>query len=194
MLDEKKAAIANYVLNQHDHDSLRLAIDIHDAFDAIRVRVIQEFTQKIVQYLINELPSEKRWLIYPKRLLEKPLEIYTNLIVRRDIWCNDLEVRIEAQSSGANNWIIGVWKNENYHNFDLIGRLTKEFGAGRSSQTCLWFQYFGERTKFGLPEMRNWSAGAAIIAMREGVLGDYGKRVCEGIIKIANVVDSLPQT
>lgn len=192
MLDEEtKEAIANYVLDQHNHDRLRLVIGIHNAFDTIRVRVIRDFSQQIVKSLEGAMPAERGWSIRAKDLLENPLRIYTGLTVRHEVWNEGLEVGIDAESWGANNWIIGVRRKQGYENDLLTAQLTKTLGAGRGSSACLWYHFFGDRAEFGDWRWGNWTDGETIIAMREGAEGDYGRRICGRIIEIAKAVDGF---
>jgi hypothetical protein len=195
MLDDAaKKAIADYILDRHDPDRLQLAIALHDAFDTTRMRVITDFSEQISQFLSAALPEAQDWSVNAARLLEKPQERYTGLSVRRATWHNGLYVCIEAETFGPSSWIIGVCGEKGYEPPNNIKKLLDDrFGNGRTTPQWPWFHYFSDNAEFGHWEFGDWRAGAAVIAMRDGMSGDYGRGLCERIVGIAKEVDSLFQ-
>jgi hypothetical protein len=194
MLDEvTKEAVADYVLAPHEPERLKLAVTLHDAFDTIRLRVIRDFAEQVSRFLSDELPDPQGWRVEAQDLLANPQRKYTGLSVRRAAWDKGLHVGIEAQTGGPGSWIIGAWGERSYRNAVLTALLNERWGAGKTTDQWPWFHYFSDNAEFGHWEFGDWTTGTAIVAMRDGTTGDYGKRLCERIVSIAKVVDSLFQ-
>jgi hypothetical protein len=191
MLDEeKKEEIANYVLDRNHYDRLKLTIEIHDAFDTIRTKIIRDFCQKIVKCLESALPAKEDWSVDAADLKRSPTRIFTGIGVRRKTWDEELCVRIEAEAWGPNGWIIGIQgKESGYQNGSLRALLNEKFGCGHESPRWPWYHFFDDRTEFRDEGLGNWTRSETLIAMHDGAGGEYSKRICERIIEIARVVD-----
>ena len=119
------------------------------------------------------------------------LEKYTGLEVRRSTWDNGLYVGTEAEFGDAASWTIGVWGAEGYHHDGLPAVLAERWGLGKTSPRWPWYRYFSDTSEFGHWEFGDWRTGTAIIALRDGAAGDYGKRLCAMIVEIGKAVDGL---
>lgn len=195
MLDEEtRKAVADYVLDQHDHERLKLLANMRDSWETIRLRVIGEFSRQIARAISDALPMSDGWLVDAQHLLTSPAEKYTGLGVRRSTWDEGLHVGIEAEAWGPASWIVGVWGKDGHHHARLAAVVIERWGQGRKSPTWLWYHYFSDSAEFGHGDLGDWRTGAAIIAMREGATGDYGKRLCERIVEMGEAVDVVFST
>jgi hypothetical protein len=170
---------------------LKLLVDMHDSWETIRLQVINEFSTQFTRALSEALPASDGWSINAETMLTRPLEIYTGLEVRRSTWDAGLHVGIDAESSNAAAWIIGVWGDENYHHDRLPAALVEKWGAGKKSPRWPWYHFLSDTSEFGHRELGDWRTGTAILALRDGATGDYGKRLCARIVEISKAVDNI---
>jgi hypothetical protein len=195
MLDEAtKKAVADYVLDQHDSERLKLLVNMQDSWETIRLRVINEFANQFARTISDALPASDGWLVGAERLRTSPVEKYTALDVRRSTWDEGLYVGVEAETWGPSTWRVGVWGKQGYLHPRLPAVIIETWGQGRKSEKWLWYRYFSDSSEFGHWELGDWRTGASIIALRDGAAGDYGKRLCERIIEMGKTVDGVFST
>jgi len=192
MLDEEtKKNIADYVLDQNDPERLNISVMLHESWEAIRSQVINEFSNQFVRAIVDDLPPDQGWIVNADDILRRPLVKFTGLEVRHPTWDNGLYVGIEAQTEGPGSWIIGAWGEVGYQHEKLRNIISECMGVGRINSKWLWFRYFSDTTEFGHWELGDWRMGAAIVAMREGLTGDYGKKLRERIVDLCKAVDGV---
>jgi len=164
---------------------------LHDAWEAIRLRVINDFSKQIGQKISYTLQKSDGWIVDAETFLSKPQDKYSGIGVRRSTWDEGLQIGIEAEAWGPASWVIGSWRREGYQHPKLAALLREKWGPGKQSETWLWYHYFGDGSEFGHRELEDWRTGAAVVALRQGAAGIYGKRLCERIIDTAKTVDGV---
>jgi hypothetical protein len=164
---------------------------MHDSWETIRLQVINEFSKQFARALSDALPASDGWSVDANHLLTDPLSRYTSLGVRRSRWDKGLYVGIQAEIWGPARWIVGVWGDKGYHHDQLPKVLIERWGPGQKSEWFPWYHFFSDNSEFGHWELGDWRTGGAIIALREGATGEYGRRLCERIVEISKTVGGL---
>ncbi|HHW43584.1 MAG TPA: hypothetical protein GXX25_07210 [Desulfotomaculum sp.] len=140
---EEKEIILDFVFK--DQDTLRMVLVAGAVYDEIRKKIIVSFSE----LLENEIKKflDNKWLI-DNILKERPLERYACFGVRKKEWGERYGIYIEAQGTGAKEFIIGILKKPEAPQInELKELLDNKCGQGNSHEWWVWYRKVDEHYK-----------------------------------------------
>jgi hypothetical protein len=145
------------------HSALRVGL----AFGELRNAVIRDFADEL-----NLALSDGVRVVDVQAWRDRPSASYSGFTVRHPGWPAGLEVAVEAQSGGVNDYILGVvarnrakrnneppFFSEEFRNA-ISKATTTRLGGGSSSDGWAWYQYVDK-------EWRSFSTATALDALVE---------------------------
>lgn len=149
---EEKKVVLDFVLEKEEN--LKTALLIGSLYDDLRIKIISAFEEALTKELKKKLDND--WVIEG---FQNPLESYARYSINKKSWNNKYRIAIEAQKSGAREFIIGVQKKPDAGEIDgLKTMLDEKIGNGKSTQWWPWYRYVDER-------YRNWDDKEVLFEM-----------------------------
>ena len=134
------AIVTHATINQ---DNLRMAIQVHAAFNAIKSDVIDKFLNLLINELATALTDIPGIVIDIQPLLAKPSDTLW-LSIYHPSWPKDWSVGIEAQSPTGKEFIIGVGANKDkVADIDrnaIKAKLDTDIALGNISDWWPWYR------------------------------------------------------
>jgi len=177
--NEEKGIILDFVFR--DQDTLGMALVAGGVYDEIRKKIIVSFSELLENEIKKFLGNE--WLI-DNTFKKNPLARYVCFGVRKKKWGERYGICIEAQGTGAREFIIGIWKIPEAPQInELKELLDKEWRRGNSNDFWVWYRKVDERYK-------NWDDEHVLFEMyfKNEEYINYFK---EELLKIKEMVSDL---
>lgn len=168
-------------------ENLSLAINVHDAYEDIKQRLIKNFTQSLLVSLQEKLPEEE-WEINIQTLIDKPAAASSGLFINRINCHKGLEVGIEAGLDNARLFSFVVFGKESESlSKDQINeikvQLNNKIGSEliTKEQEVIWQRHVRA-------DLKNWDNEVALLKLKNGEALDYFSNELNSIV---NVVDAI---
>jgi len=160
---EAKQVVLEYVLGREEN--LKTALLVCSAYEDLKKTIISAFAEDLKRELEGALSAG--WVVDFSPLINQPLDRWTGFSIWKETWGTRYGIGVEAQRSGARDFIIGVYKRkEERHIPDLKTALDDKVTYGKSNDWWVWWQWVSDH-------YRNWDSETTLVDMwcqRESVV------------------------